>query len=116
MQYELYSKDFQNDNYSYHLTTNDMDTILYYIFKDKTNENFIVIDNYAIMPINFSLLGFERMPTLQEHRKIIFECKLSKCMDYYIEQGLSVEEINDILISSAEKETDFYFKRIYEFD
>lgn len=116
MQYELYSKDFLNIGYSYHLSTNDMDMVLYYISKDKMNKNFIVIDNYDIMPINFSLLGFEQMPILQEHRKIILECKFSKHVDCCIEQGMPIEEINDKAINFAEKETDFYFKRIYEFD
>ncbi len=115
MQFELYSKESQNNGYSYHLATNDVDTVLFYILGDELEREFLIIDNYEILPIDYRLLGLKQKPTLSEHRKIVLECKIAKYIDYYIEQGISIEEINDLSISSAEKETEFYFVRLNEF-
>ena len=77
MQYELYSKDEQN-NFYYHIATNSIKTILFYIFENDNGHNFIIIDNYDTQPINYRLLGFKQVPTVSELRNIIYECKLLK--------------------------------------
>ena len=115
MQYELYSKDKQNFLY-YHMTTDNIKTILFYMFNDNSNHDYIIVDNYEIIPINYRLLGFKEMPTEDEHRKLIFECKQNKYIDFYIEQGIAQEKIPDLAIKSAKEETDFYFIRLHEFD
>lgn len=114
MQYELYSRDEQNDLY-YHITTNDIKTILFYMFNDDCNHQFIIIDNYDVSPINYRILGFKEKPTQEEHEQLIFECKQQKYIDFYMEQGFEKEKICNLAINSAKEETNFYFIRINEF-
>lgn len=111
MQYELYSKN-EEDIFCYHITTNDIKTILFYIFNDDDKSNYIIIDNYDVKPINYRLLGFKQKPTEEEHRKMIFECKQVKYIDFYFEQGMAKEKISQLSIKSAKQETDFYFMRL----
>ena len=106
----------QNNCYSYHLSTNDIKTILYYMLNDKTKPKFIIIDNYELTPINFHLLGLNTAPTPEEHRNLIFSCKFEKFLDCYFEQGYSPEKIIDLAEKNAKQETDFYFQRINEFN
>ena len=115
MQYELYSRDEHQSVY-YHITTNDIKTILFYMLNNDSNHNYIIIDNYEVFPINYRLLGFKKMPTEDEHRKLVFECKQNKYVDFYIEQGAEQENIPNLAIKSAKDETDFYFMRLHEFD
>ena len=115
MQYELYSKDEQGFLY-YHITTDNIKTVLFYMFNDDSNHNFIIIDNYDVYPMNYRLLGFKEMPTEDEHKKLIFECKQNKYIDLYFEQGIDAEKIADLAIQSAQDETNIYFIRLHEFD
>lgn len=114
MQYELYSKDEKNFLY-YHITTNSIKIILFYMFNDDSNHDYIIIDNYDAYPMNYRLLGFKKKPTEKEHRKLIFECKQNKYIDLYTEQGVETEKIVDLAVQSAKDETDFYFTRLREF-
>ena len=115
MQYELYSKDKQDFIY-YHVTTDNIKTILFYIFNDDSNHSYIIIDNYVVNPINYRRLGFDDMPTEREHRDLIFNCKQNKHIDFYIEQGVPQEKILDLAYQSAKEETDFYFMKLNEYD
>ena len=114
MQYELYSKDEQN-NFYYHMTANDIKTVLFFILKNDDEREFIIIDNYDIQPINYRLLGFKQEPTGVEHKTLIYECKLLKYIDCYVEQGIDKDKVYDLSVKSAKKETAFYFMKINEF-
>lgn len=109
MQYELYSIDkCKNDDiYFYHLSTNSIKTIFFYIHQADTKKNFIIVDNYSDNPLNYRMLKLEKTLDKTDYENMLFECKKVKYMDIFIDQNLTIDTIDYLSVSSARKETDF---------
>lgn len=109
MQYELYSIDkCKNDDiYFYHLSTNSIKTIFFYIHQADTKKNYIIVDNYSDNPLNYIMLKIEKTLNKIDYEKMLFECKKVKYMDIFIDQNLTIDKIDYLSVLSARKETDF---------
>ena len=112
MQYELYSKDKcgKDEMYFYHLSTNSIKTIFFYIHQIDTNKQYIIVDNYADKPLNYRMLGLKRILNNAEYEEMLFECKKVKYINIFIDQNYTIDEIYDLCLASARKETDFLLK------
>ncbi len=112
MQYELYSmnKCGNEEIYFYHLSTNSIKTIFFYIQQIDTNKKYIIVDNYADNPLNYRMLRLEKAINKAEYEEILFECKKVKYIDIFIDQNYSIDEIYDLCLASARKETAFLLK------
>lgn len=109
MQYELYSIDKckGNDVYFYHLSTNNISTVFFYIHQVKPHKKYIIIDNYSNAPLDYIKLTLKKPLNKNEYEKMLFECKKAKYTDIYIDQNLSIDDIYNLSLSSAKTEIDF---------
>ena len=113
MQYELYSMDkCENiDTYFYHLSTNSIKTVFFYIYRVDTEKKYIIVDNYSDNPLNYRMLKLGNTLNETKYKDMLFECKKVKYIDILIEQNYSIDEIDRMCISAAQKETDYLLKK-----
>ncbi len=109
MQYELYSTDKSENGYVYfyHLSTNNITTLFFYIYQIKIDKKYIIVNNYSDTPLDYKRLRLKKPLNKIEYEKMLFECKKAKYMDIYIDQKLSIDDIYKLSLSSAKTETDF---------
>ncbi len=108
MQYELYSMDKCGncEVFFYHLSTNSIKAVFFYIYQVDAEKKYIIVDNYSDSPLNYRMLKLEKPLNKAEYKKFLFECKKVKYIDILFEQNYSIEETDKLYLALAQKETD----------
>lgn len=124
MRYELYSHTISKDTdiYSFHRENNNITELCIYMENYSLSDiafQWIIIDNE---PTTFNLhnLGFAEMPTREELKKRIFECKYFRSFDNC---GNSFEEMvryydthKDEYSDKCEKESEELVNKLYQYE
>lgn len=109
MQYELYSieKCENKELYFYRLSTDDKIAINFYVNQIEDNKKYIIIDNYSIRILDNRFSKNKKELDFKEYEEIIFECKMVKYIDIFSGQNYDSNEIYNLSLSAAKRETDF---------
>lgn len=109
MQYELYSieKCGKDEVYYYHLSTDNIKTVFFYINQVDNDKKYILIDNYSNSPLDFRMSGLDKSLNKDEYEEMLLECKKVKYIEIFTELNYSIDEMTDLYLYSAKKETDF---------
>lgn len=109
MQYELYliEKCENKELYFYRLSTDDIIAINFYVNQIEDNKKYIIIDNYSIRILDNRFSKSSEKLNLKYYEEIIFECKMVKYIDIFSGQHYNSNEIYDLSLSAAKRETDF---------